>query len=70
MDLEDWSWKLSDNTLEPIQILFPPATEKRHFFSCKKVCSANCGCKEVGLFRLPVYTNSQGQILSNKTKLQ
>lgn len=68
LNLEDWGWKFIDNTLELIKTLLPPAPEKllnTIFCNCKKGCSANCGCKRVGLFCTPICTNCQGQSCSN-----
>lgn len=65
---EDWGWKLINNTLEPIQTLFPPAPEKLlniTFCNCKKGCNAKCGCRKVGLLCSPACTNCQGQSCSN-----
>ena len=65
---EDWGWKLINNILEPIQTLLPPAPEKllnTIFCNGKKGCSANCGCKKVGLFCSLVCTNCHGQSCSN-----
>jgi hypothetical protein len=68
LDPEEWGWKLVDNTLEPIQILLPPAPEKllnTIFCNCKKGCNAKCGCKKVGLFCSLACTSCQGQSWSN-----
>ncbi|KAK4883802.1 hypothetical protein RN001_000073 [Aquatica leii] len=65
---EDWGWKLINNTLEPIQTLLPPASEKllnTIFCNCKKGCSAKCGCKKVGLQCSLACTNCQGLSCSN-----
>lgn len=45
LNTEGWGWKLNDNTLEPIQTLLLPASEKllnSIFCNCKKDCSAKC----------------------------
>ena len=68
LDPEEWGWKLTDNYLEPIQTLLPPAPEKllnTIFCNCKTDCSKNCGCQKVGLFCSPVCINCQGQTCSN-----
>lgn len=31
---EDWGWKLTDDILEPIQTLLPPAPGKRNIIFC------------------------------------
>ena len=51
----DWDWKLTDNILDPIQTILPPAPEKllnTIFCNCKKGCSTKC-------------TNCQNQSCSN-----
>lgn len=68
LDPEEWGWKLTDNYLEPIQTLLPPAPEKplhTIFCYCKADCSKNCCCQKVGLFCSTVCINCQGQTCSN-----
>ena len=65
---EDWGWKLTDNTLEPIQTILPPAPDKllnTIFCNCKKGCGAKCGCRRVGLLCSAACSNCQGQSCSN-----
>ncbi|CAH1113220.1 unnamed protein product [Psylliodes chrysocephalus] len=64
---EDWGWKLSDNILEPIQTILPPAPGKlinTIFCNYKKGCSAKCDCRRVGLCS-PACTNCQNQSWPN-----
>ena len=65
---EDWGWKLTDNILELIQTILPPAPEKllnTIICNCKKGCSTKCGCRRVGLSCSPACTNCQCQSCSN-----
>ncbi|GBM97544.1 hypothetical protein AVEN_246223-1 [Araneus ventricosus] len=68
LDPENWGWVLKDNSLEPIQTLFPPVPEKllnTIFCKCKKGCNYKCGCKKVELLCSQVCSNCQGMSYSN-----
>ena len=65
---EDWGWKLTDNILELIQTILPPAPEKilnTIFCHCKKGCNTKCDCRTVGLSCSPACINCQNQSCSN-----
>ena len=60
---EQWGWVFKNNKLEPITTLLPPAPDElinTIFCNCRKGCSANCGCRKVGLQCSIVCSNCRG----------
>lgn len=65
---EDWSWKLVENSLEPIRTFLPPVVGKLSniiFCDFEKVCGNNSWCGKLGFSCSPICSNCQGQFYPN-----
>ncbi|KMQ85933.1 hypothetical protein RF55_15251 [Lasius niger] len=70
---EQWGWKKSENGLNPVTTLQPPAPEtllKLIFCKCKKGCRGACGCRKAGLKCSIICMNCNGACDNIQDRLQ